>query len=369
MTSFGQLLTIGISGTTLTTDEENFIVENDIGGVILFTRNISSPEQLWQLCNNIQELHKRQHSRTPLAISIDMEGGRVHRLKKPFTQWPALQKLGKIDSPQVAFNFAFQMGADLSDFGINMNYSPCLDVLTNPKNELIGDRSISADPEQVAKIGTAVIRGFLKSNVIPVGKHFPGHGETIVDSHFDLPIENLTLDRLDAVELVPFKKAFRAKLEVLMTAHMLFPNVDKQFPVTLSEIFLNDILRTQMRYRGFVMSDDLDMHALTKKFGVEEIPVRALEAGCDLLLYCNDPKTPPIGIAAIKSAIGSGRLSEEELIQKVQKWAKFKEEKLSGSIGQVSLKEALSRVALSQDFADGISQENLSKELIEKYTP
>ncbi|MCB0406701.1 MAG: beta-N-acetylhexosaminidase [Bdellovibrionales bacterium] len=314
----GQLFTIGIRGTELTQDEQDFLVKNNIGGVCLFSRNVESPEQVHRLCNQIQNLRTKLPGQHPFLISIDMEGGRVHRLKPPFTQWPALEKLGKLDSTSLAFKFALMMGDELRSVGINLDFAPCMDVLTNPENPVIGDRSISSDAEHVSKISSALVRGYIKSGVIPCGKHFPGHGNTMVDSHEELPREKTSLEHLMDVELQPFKKAFRARLEMIMTGHILFENIDPENPVTLSKKFLKDILRTELRYRHIVVSDDLDMKALANHYKTEDIPVMALDAGCDMVLYCNDFETPGVGFEAVCKAVQDGRLNKAEIEDKLK---------------------------------------------------
>jgi beta-N-acetylhexosaminidase len=312
-TIVGQHFLIGVSGHTLTNDEKKFIVENNISGVVLFGRNCSEPKQIRDLCAEIQSLRHQMIEKTPLYVAIDMEGGRVARLKKPFTQWPALKKLGDLDSPTTSFSFAQAMGAELKAVGINLDFAPCLDVFSNPKNTVIGDRSVSVDPEMVAKHATALIRGYFKSEVIPCGKHFPGHGDTVIDSHEDLPIEQSDWERLQSLELIPFVKSFKSKMDLLMTAHIHFPKIDNEWPVTLSEIFLKQILRDKMNYEGLVITDDLDMKALAKHYDRTQIPVRALQAGCDLLLYCNEPESPPRAIESILKALKDGQLKESDL--------------------------------------------------------
>ncbi len=309
----GQLFIIGIRDKTLSSDEAEFIVQNNIGGVILFDRNIESPQQVHSLVKSIQILRHQTKNKLPLFISIDMEGGRVARLKTPFTQWPPLETIGKLDSTSVAFRFALAMGMELKAVGINLDFAPCVDVLTNSKNVLIGDRSLSANPEQVAKLASALVRGYIKSGVIPCAKHFPGHGNTIIDSHDDLPIEDVDLDRLHMVELVPFKKVFRARLDMVMTAHIKFPKVDPDWPVTLSEKFLKEILRQDLRYRGLIIGDDLDMKALTNHFKTEEIPVRAFQAGCDIMLYCNNFESPRLAIEALHKAAKDHKISARQI--------------------------------------------------------
>jgi beta-N-acetylhexosaminidase len=325
----GQLMFIGISGHSLTADEKKFIIENNIGGVILFGRNIVDPKQLRELCTEIQSLRHKQVDRAPLFIGIDMEGGRVHRLKSPFTVWPALAKLGEIDNPTVSFHFANRMGMEMKAAGINMDFAPCVDILTNPKNPVIGDRALSADVEMVEKHVSALVRGYLKSGIITCSKHFPGHGNTLIDSHEDLPVEDADLARLEEVELLPFKKSFRSRVDMVLPAHIRFPNIDPSGPVTFSSKFLKDILRNELRYRGLIITDDLGMKAMTKHYPLDEIPVLALEAGVDLLLYCNEPDTPAIAIEAILGAIAQGRLRKEGLQDSKDRILSLKKEKLA----------------------------------------
>lgn len=309
----GQHMIIGVSGTSLTSDEKKFIVENNISGVVLFARNCVEPKQIRELCGEIQSLRHKMKDKVPLFIGVDQEGGRVQRLKPPFTQWPALKKLGDLDAPTAAFHFTQKMGAEMMAIGINLDFAPCIDVFTNPKNTVIGDRAISSDPYQVEKMSSALVRGYIKSGIISCVKHFPGHGHTIIDSHEELPVEDATLKRLHDVELVPFKKALRSRTEMVMTSHILFKNVDPQWPVTFSDLFLKKMIREEFKYRGLIVSDDLDMKALIKHYSRDQIPVRALKAGVDLLLYCNDPTSPPIAIEAVIEAVAQGQINRSDL--------------------------------------------------------
>lgn len=324
--NLGQLFFIGISGYTLTSEEKKFIVENNIGGIVLFGRNVSTPEQVHALCSEIQALRHEMPGQHPLFIAIDMEGGRVARLKNPFTVWPPLKKLGDIDSTALSFHFASAMGAELRAVGINLDFAPCVDTFTNPQNTVIGDRAVSTDAMMVAKHSTALIRGYTKSGVISCAKHFPGHGHTIIDSHEDLPIEEATLERLESVELKPFLASFKSHVPMVMTAHISFPKVDTQWPVTLSEIFLKDLARKKYQYEGLLITDDLDMKAMAKHYDPEKIPVRSFQAGADILLYCNEPNSPPKALAAVKKALRSGELNQSELEKSLARVLKLKTE-------------------------------------------
>lgn len=309
----GQHMVIGVAGQSLTNEEKTFIVENNIGGIVLMGRNCVEPKQIRDLCAEIQSLRHRMADKAPLFIGIDMEGGRVHRLKAPFTQWPPLKKIGDLDAPTAAFHFTQKMGAELMAIGINLDFAPCIDVYTNPKNTVIGDRAISSNPGQVEKMSSALVRGYIKAGVISCVKHFPGHGNTIVDSHEELPVEESDLKRLHDVELVPFKKALRSRTEMVMTSHILFKNIDPKWPVTFSELFLKKMIREEFKYRGLIITDDLDMKAMLNHYSREQIPVKAFQAGVDMLLYCNDPTSPPIAIEAVTTAIAQGQLNKADL--------------------------------------------------------
>jgi len=324
----GQLFQVGISGTSLTQDEKKFLTENNIGGVILFARNLESPEQIYNLCSEIQSL--KTADAVPFIISIDMEGGRVHRLKPPFTQWPAIRKLADLDSTSLAFQFSQSMGIELKSVGINMDFAPCIDIFTNPKNEIIGDRSPGEEHEVVSKIGSALTRGYIKSDILTCAKHFPGHGNTILDSHFELPIEDISLETLKERELQPYKKLIRSKVDFIMTAHIKFSQIDNEHPVTFSKKFLKDMLKEELRFKGIIISDDLDMKAIRNHYAIEDIPILALEAGCDSLLYCNEPESPAIALDTIKNMLGNANADfKNHIEQAYKKMIELKQTKLA----------------------------------------
>tara|TARA_B100001248_G_scaffold261804_1_gene254376 strand:- start:634 stop:1740 length:1107 start_codon:yes stop_codon:yes gene_type:complete len=303
----GNQIMIGISGTSLNEKEKEFITKNNIAGVTLFSRNIENPEQLTELVAELQSLRMHTANKAPLFIAIDMEGGRVMRLKAPFTKWPAIRHLGEIDSATLTYRFAECMGHELMAAGINIDFAPCVDILTNPENELIGDRSIGSDPNLVGKHASALVRGYINSGIIACAKHYPGHGNTIIDSHEDLPVDETDLDTLKEREISAFKKAFRARVDLVMTAHILYKNVDPDYPATFSKKLLKEIL-PDTGYKKLVISDDLDMKALTKHYDINEIPLHALNAGCNILLYCNEEQSPYIAIEEIIKAVENKKL-------------------------------------------------------------
>lgn len=366
----GATMIVGISGPSLTAEETDFLVRESIGGVILFKRNFVSPKQLHELCSEIRTLAPRKGDKSPFFISVDQEGGRVARFRSPFTEWPPMAKVGALDSATVAFRVAQLIGTELAAAGINMNFAPSVDILTNPANTVIGDRALGTTAETVAKLASAVVRGFIKAGLIPVAKHFPGHGNTLIDSHEDLPIENRTLADLEACELEPFRRVIRARLDFIMSSHILFPNIDPKWPVSLSEVFLNDILRHSLRWRGLIVSDDLDMKALTKHHSVGDIAVRALQAGTNVLLYCNEPSSPRIAIDAIEKAVRDRILPVSLINENAARVLKLKAELKLGSSSDLTIRpwseaEKLIGAEAHKQLADAVRAGSVPASLLE----
>jgi beta-N-acetylhexosaminidase len=330
---------IGVQGKQLSSSEKQFIAENNIGGVVLFSRNLESLEQLHELCREIQELHLKQVDRSPLFIAVDQEGGRVQRFKtNGFSHWPPLALAGELDNPAVTFQWAQLLSQELRCFGINLNFAPALDVLTNSANKVIGDRSISTDFRKVEKHASAWVRGALKASLLSCAKHFPGHGNTLLDSHEDLPREGVSRETLLQRELIPFKKAFRSKVDFVMMAHIIFEKLDPHWPASLSQMMIRDLLRNEMGFRGLIFTDDLDMGALRKHFSVEEIPIHAVQAGCDILLYCNEPESYLAAMESLIGAVAQGRLDSKRIQQVHARIQNEKKEKLGGT-KQMTLEE------------------------------
>lgn len=280
----GQLLTVGFSGTEAPGALLSWIAAGRVGGVILFARNLVDPPQLLRLC---RQLHAAAPADLPLLISIDQEGGRVQRLRAPFTVWPPMRRFGEVATQGQVTALGEALGRELRDHGIGLDYAPVVDVDTNPRNPVIGDRAFSRDPARVAACAQALIGGLQGAGVAACAKHFPGHGDTVSDSHLELPRLEHDLDRLRAVELVPFAAAAAAGVASVMTAHVLFPRLDRTRPATLSPEILA-LLRGELAYDGVIFSDDLEMKAVADHFSVEARSLGALEAGVDALLVCSD---------------------------------------------------------------------------------
>jgi beta-N-acetylhexosaminidase len=277
----------------------------DLGGVILFKRNIESKEQLSELNREIQSLRKGN----PPFISVDHEGGRVFRLPPPFTQIPSARQIGRENK---AYETGRLMGKELREVGFNLNYTPVLDVDTNPDNPIIGDRSFSSEPQEVSRNALDLIRGLREEGVIPCGKHFPGHGDTSLDSHLQLPVVDSPLSRLEKIELVPFQSAIADGIEMLMTAHVLYPRVDSEYPATLSREILTGILRERLGYEGVVISDDLLMKAVSDRYGVSEAAKLFLSAGGDLVLICRSEEEQAETLEKLVKMIVNGEWKKED---------------------------------------------------------
>jgi len=317
----GQLFMIGFDGTTVSPDLAAFIKEYKPGGVILFSRNLESAEQIVELTNDLQ----RCSPHSPLLISIDQEGGRVSRLPKDFTIFPPCDVLGLCNSSDLAYAAAATTAKELRAVGINMNMSPVLDVNSNPANPVIGDRAFGSTPEPVCELGVATARGLQDHGVAACGKHFPGHGDTTADSHKELPIVTASRERLERMELPPFRHAVAKDVATMMTAHVLYQALDPDRPATLSPAIIGTILRQELRYDGVVLTDDLEMHAIIDHYGIEDATVRSILAGCDMPLICKDRNREVAAITALDKALADGTISAERLEQSLARVARLKQ--------------------------------------------
>ncbi len=284
-TTTGRLLIVGFPGHELPRALTQRLQRGALGGVIYFKRNLPSVEQLCQLSREV--LSSAAGSAPPL-IGIDQEGGRVSRLPAPARKLPPMRRLGgaRLELLEQA---GAAVGAELASLGVNLNFAPVLDVDSNPDNPVIGDRAFSSEPERVAACAEAYARGLMAAGVAACGKHYPGHGDTSVDSHWALPRVTHPLARLEAVELLPFR-ALSERLPALMTAHVVYDALDPDVPATLSRELCTRWLRERLGFRGLLISDDLEMRALTETRSLGDGAVAAVEAGCDALLVCARPE-------------------------------------------------------------------------------
>jgi beta-N-acetylhexosaminidase len=279
----GQLLVAGFPGTQLPAELAEQIASGRVGGVILFSRNIESPEQLRTL---VSELYSTAPPGVPLLVSVDQEGGRVQRLREPWTRWPPMRRLGEHDDPATTSQVGAMLAHELADAGFAIGYSPVVDVDSNPENPVIGDRSFGRDPARVARHAVAFMEGLQGAGVAACAKHFPGHGDTALDSHVDLPRLGHDLERLREVELVPFVAMVEAGVASIMSAHVLFPRLDASRPATMSPEVMG-LLRHELGYEGLVFTDDLEMGAVADRYDAKQRTLGPLEAGVDALLVCH----------------------------------------------------------------------------------
>ena len=279
----GQLLFVGFAGTSVPPDLAVRIREGRIGGVVLFRRNIADPAQVRALTG---ELHRLAPPDAPLTIALDQEGGRVQRLREPWTEWPPMRVLGQRPVTDTAA-FARALALELLDAGFDLDFAPVVDVDSNPDNPVIGDRSFARDPATVGLHAAKQIEVMQELGIATCAKHFPGHGDTDLDSHFALPCLDLDRARLDRTELPPFRAAIAAGVASIMTAHVLFPKLDRERPATLSPEVMA-VLRSELGYDGLVFSDDIEMKAVADNFSVEERSLGVLRAGVDVVMACSE---------------------------------------------------------------------------------
>ena len=307
----GQLFMFGFDGTTPSKGIADLIQNAFIGGVVFFKRNLKSPLQIARLTNRLQDFSPK----VPLFISVDEEGGRISRLPKGFTFFPSPAAFGLLNQPDLTYRAADITAKELRAVGINMDFSPVLDVLTQPENPVIGDRAFAASPIVVSAMGLAVMAGLQDNRVISCGKHFPGHGDTREDSHVTLPKVSAPLARLERVELRPFHHLIENGLASIMTAHVLYPALDPKHPATLSPRIIDKLLRRALGFKGLVITDDLEMKAIHADPG--EASVRALLAGADVLLICHTEASQRLALEAVLRAVESKRISEARIDESI----------------------------------------------------
>ncbi|MFW5787660.1 MAG: beta-N-acetylhexosaminidase [Halanaerobiales bacterium] len=326
----GQLFQVGFSGTEITSEIEELIKEDYIGGIIYFSRNIENPVQLAELSNKLQRIAMESDLGIPLILSADQEGGIVTRLQGG-THFPGNMTIGASRLPEMARKAGKATARELKAAGITMNLAPVLDVNNNPDNPVIGVRSFGEDPELVADMGSAYVKGLQKEGVMACGKHFPGHGDTAVDSHLDLPVIDHSQDRLNRVELFPFKKAISEKIDSIMTAHIYFPTIEprKGVPATLSRAVLKDLLREELGFEGMIITDCMEMEAITSTTGTVEGAIKTLEAGSDTVLISHSYPKQKKAIKAVIKAVKGGRLKKKRINNSVKRILGLKKKYIS----------------------------------------
>jgi beta-N-acetylhexosaminidase len=309
-TEIASLLCVGFHGTLPSIDVLE-LIRRGVHGVILFSRNVESAEQVAALVAELKRAADR-----PLLVAIDQEGGRVARLRAPqgFTELPPMRALGETGDAVLAREVGALLGRELRAVGVDQDYAPVVDVDTNPANPVIGDRALSRDPGAVGRLGAALAQGLQAEGVAACAKHFPGHGDTSQDSHRDLPRLPHTLARLREVELPPFRALARAGVAAVMTAHVVFEALDRRRPATLSPEVMR-LLRDEVGFQGCAVSDDLEMKAVAEHFPLEEAAPGAVLAGVDALLVCHRAEVQHRTIDLVRAAVEDGRIPRARIAE------------------------------------------------------
>lgn len=287
----GQRLMVGFEGTGLNEDLKDLINRLKIGGIILFAGNLKSPDQIKELCRSIQD-YAKICQQPPLFIAVDQEGGQVARLQEPFTIFPGNPHM---KTEEDAVHFAEITAAELNQVGINMNMAPVMDVSPEGSGSIMAERTFGDNPAWVSRLGVKVIEHLQLNNIMAVAKHFPGIGRTTLDSHMDMPVLHDDLSVMEQFDLIPFEAGIQNRVSGVMLSHIFYTKLDPQWPASLSPQIAKNLLRKQMGFDGLVLTDDLDMGAISKHYDIHTAIHQILAADIDLTLICH--KGPTIEIA------------------------------------------------------------------------
>lgn len=311
----GQLMIVGFNGTSVDENLNDLVKNSHIGGVILFKDNVESLDGVTELINNIKLLNIE--NKIPLFISVDEEGGVVSRTPNEFLKLPSSLSIGSYNNENMSYKVGEIIAQELKLMGYNMDYAPVLDVLSNPNNTVIGSRAFGRDVDTVSNLGVSVMKGISENNVIPVVKHFPGHGDTSVDSHYGLPLVEKSLEELKELEFIPFQWAINNGADAIMVSHILLQSIDSENPATMSKKIVSNILRNEMNFDGVVISDDMTMAAIMDNYDIGEASVKAINAGVDIILVCHGYDNEMKVLNSISEAVNSGEITEERLNESV----------------------------------------------------
>lgn len=345
-----RLFMVGFPGQRID-DDFAALMKDGIFGAILFKRNVGSAQETAALCRDIKSRAGR-----PFILSVDQEGGRVARLRgAPFTALPPMRELGQRGDVALVERVGRLLAHELRAIGFDWDFAPVLDVDTNVGNPVIGDRSFSRDPDEVARMGVALARGLEAGGVASCGKHFPGHGDTTSDSHLTLPRLPHDMERLRRVELVPFRAFAQAGLASLMTAHVLFDALDPKVPATMSHRVLDGVLRQEMGFDGVLVSDDLEMKAIADHYSVEEATVQGTLAGVDLFLVCHQADVQRRCIEALVRAVESGRVPRSRIEEAHRRLARLEARFAHGPEDRLATLGDAEHRTLAEGLASGFS--------------
>ena len=281
----GQMLIVGFDGQNINENIKSLILDNHVGGVIFFSNNVESLEGVINLTNELKKINTS--NKFPLFIAVDEEGGSVSRTPNEFLAIPSAQYIGAFDDENINYNIGKIIADELKQQGYNMDFAPSLDILSNPYNTVIGDRSYGETSDIVSRLGIKTMEGIRDSSIVSVIKHFPGHGDTDVDSHYGLPLVEKSLAELKELELIPFENAIKAGADAIMISHILLTKIDSENPATMSKEVITNVLRENMEFDGVVITDDMTMGAIIENYDIGEASVKSINAGADIILVCH----------------------------------------------------------------------------------
>lgn len=316
----GQLVIAGFYGTDIDSVTEKIVTDAKVGGIIFFKRNITTSAQIVKLLNSFKSLSPR----IPLFLSVDEEGGSVSRLPDDLMNLPNARSFAKRNVLNITYDLGFAIGYALNQYGFNLNYAPIMDVVTNTATSAIGTRSFSADPAVVSEMGMLMARGMESAHVISVVKHFPGLGNTTVDTHAGIPVLKTTLEQLHQLELAPYTYAIQRDVSGIMVGHIAIAAYDRKLPASLSYQIMTGLLRNEMGFKGVIFTDDLGMGAISIKYTQAQAAIVSILAGADVVLVSHGRRETFNVVAALKQAVLDGRLSEERVDESVRRILKLK---------------------------------------------
>jgi len=313
----GQMIFAGISGTVADERSIRLITEDKVGGIIFNGHNLVSPDQTISYVNTLKSANS--NNRVPLFFGVDQEGGRVSKLPGDLVKIPSSMKIGEFSNPDFSYEIGKALGELVKAYGFNIDFAPVLDINSNPNNPVIGDRSFGVSPDVVSSLGIATMKGLQEVSIIPTIKHFPGHGDTSVDSHLALPVIEKTIEELEELELIPFANAIEEGADMVMIAHLLLPKIDENLPSSLSKTIISDILREKLSYDGVVITDDMTMNAIDSNYGLDEASVLSVQAGTDIVMVANDYTKIESVLSALNDAVTSGEISIDRIDESVRR--------------------------------------------------
>lgn len=311
----GQMVLMGLDGTTMGAKTKEMIATYHVGGFILYKDNITGASQAVKLLNQLKAANHAKAA--PLWLSIDQEGGKVSRMPAEFIQLPPAADVGRANDLDYTYQIGQTLGMEVRSLGFNMDFAPVLDINSNPNNPVIGNRSFGSNPEIVITHGMETMKAIQSTQVAAVVKHFPGHGDTKVDSHLDLPVVNKNIKELEAFELLPFVEAIRQDADAIMIAHLLIPQVDDKYPASLSKKLITILLRGKLGFDGVIITDDMTMGGITKHYNIGEAAVKSIQAGSDIILVGHEYDKQLAVLKALKKSAQAGAITKDMLDQRV----------------------------------------------------